>query len=159
MLDAIDEDYQDVSWNGSLWYPSPYKGPPTPEVNLAWHDLMQCKRCLFPISPAPVSFAVYSGLSRWPHQRIGRGDATGRPLSGFSPIPRLCGRRLPRYSDRHAPYPLPVLYLARPSHCILPLCASQESRGARNVRSALRALCRLHQAGLYVQLRYDHDHV
>lgn len=42
MLGAIDGDYQDVFWNGSLWYHSPYKGPPTPEVNKAWHDLMQC---------------------------------------------------------------------------------------------------------------------
>lgn len=42
MLNAIDNDYQDVFWNGSLWYNSPYKGPPTPEVNAAWHDLMQC---------------------------------------------------------------------------------------------------------------------
>lgn len=42
MLDAINEDYQDVFWNGSLWYESAFKGPPTPEVEKAWHGLMQC---------------------------------------------------------------------------------------------------------------------
>lgn len=30
-------------FKGSLWYDSPYKGPPTPEVNKAWADLMECK--------------------------------------------------------------------------------------------------------------------
>lgn len=49
MLDAIDNDYQDVFWNGSLWYQSPYKGPPTPEVNQAWHDLMECTSPTLPI--------------------------------------------------------------------------------------------------------------
>ncbi|KAI0838470.1 hypothetical protein F5Y06DRAFT_303786 [Hypoxylon sp. FL0890] len=37
---AISEEFEDVTFDGSLWYKSPYKGPPTPEVNQAWEDLM-----------------------------------------------------------------------------------------------------------------------
>ena len=29
----------------SLWYESPYKGPPTAQVDEAWHELMRCKHC------------------------------------------------------------------------------------------------------------------
>jgi hypothetical protein len=43
VLEVISQDYQDVRFNYSLWYPSPYKGPPTPEVDQAWHRIMQCK--------------------------------------------------------------------------------------------------------------------
>ncbi|TWU70644.1 hypothetical protein ED733_000747 [Metarhizium rileyi] len=38
--EAIQEDYSYVRFNGSLWYDSPYKGPPTPKVEQAWQDLM-----------------------------------------------------------------------------------------------------------------------
>ncbi|KID73865.1 hypothetical protein MAJ_11513, partial [Metarhizium majus ARSEF 297] len=38
--EAIREEYLDVRFNGSLWYESPYKGPPTAEVEQAWQDLM-----------------------------------------------------------------------------------------------------------------------
>ncbi|KAN0076206.1 protein of unknown function (DUF3328) domain containing protein [Elaphomyces granulatus] len=40
ILPGVSEDYEDVIFKGSLWYKSPYKGPPTPKVNQAWHDLM-----------------------------------------------------------------------------------------------------------------------
>ncbi|CAH0050947.1 unnamed protein product [Clonostachys solani] len=39
--DGIKEEYVDNWFKGSLWYQSPYKGPPTPEVNRAWKDLMK----------------------------------------------------------------------------------------------------------------------
>ncbi|OAQ69822.1 hypothetical protein VFPPC_02398 [Pochonia chlamydosporia 170] len=38
--EAINEEYVDVRFNGSLWHDSPYKGPPTPAVEQAWQDLM-----------------------------------------------------------------------------------------------------------------------
>lgn len=43
VLDAIDTDYHEERFKYSLWYESPFKGPPTPEVNQAWHEIMQCK--------------------------------------------------------------------------------------------------------------------
>lgn len=44
ILDAIDEDdFQDVKFKYSLWYKSPFKGPPTPQVDEAWHSIMKCK--------------------------------------------------------------------------------------------------------------------
>ena len=30
-------------FNGSLWYQSPFKGPPTPDVEKAWYDIMKCR--------------------------------------------------------------------------------------------------------------------
>lgn len=39
--EAISEEYVEYWFKGSLWYDSPYKGPPTPEVNKAWADLME----------------------------------------------------------------------------------------------------------------------
>ena len=30
-------------FNGSLWYESPFKGPPTPDVEKAWYDIMKCR--------------------------------------------------------------------------------------------------------------------
>ncbi|KAI9877631.1 MAG: hypothetical protein M1830_003246 [Pleopsidium flavum] len=41
LLDGIDEDYQDVRFKYSLWHKSPTKGPPTPQVEDAWHSIMQ----------------------------------------------------------------------------------------------------------------------
>lgn len=41
MLPALDHEPVDVFWNGSLWHESPFKGPPTPEVEKAWHDVME----------------------------------------------------------------------------------------------------------------------
>ncbi|MCJ1268850.1 hypothetical protein MMC22_008738 [Lobaria immixta] len=41
LLEAVDEDYQKVRFKYSLWYKSPYKGPPTPQVHQAWQELMQ----------------------------------------------------------------------------------------------------------------------
>ncbi|KHN95575.1 uncharacterized protein MAM_06632 [Metarhizium album ARSEF 1941] len=38
--EAIQEEYLHVRFNGSLWHDSPYKGPPTAEVEQAWQDLM-----------------------------------------------------------------------------------------------------------------------
>ncbi|KAH7324165.1 hypothetical protein B0I35DRAFT_423649 [Stachybotrys elegans] len=38
--DGISEQYEDYWFKGSLWYDSPYKGPPTPEVEEAWKSLM-----------------------------------------------------------------------------------------------------------------------
>ena len=43
VLEAINEEYQDIRFKYSLWYQSPYKGPPTPEVHQAWNNIMQCK--------------------------------------------------------------------------------------------------------------------
>ena len=63
LLEAIDEqDFHDVRFKYSLWYQSPYKGPPTPEVNDAWHELMQCK----PHNPWP-QIQAHPGLPRWPN--------------------------------------------------------------------------------------------
>lgn len=42
VLDGIDADYEEKRFKYSLWHKSPYKGPPTPEVHQAWHDIMQC---------------------------------------------------------------------------------------------------------------------
>ncbi|KAK7729246.1 hypothetical protein SLS53_009311 [Cytospora paraplurivora] len=39
--DVLEEDYVDYWFKGSLWYDSPYKGPPTPEVNKAWDELLE----------------------------------------------------------------------------------------------------------------------
>ncbi|KAF2797572.1 hypothetical protein K505DRAFT_358272 [Melanomma pulvis-pyrius CBS 109.77] len=33
--------YVTIRFNGSLWYESPFKGPPSPVVEEAWHDIMQ----------------------------------------------------------------------------------------------------------------------
>ncbi|KAI1182595.1 hypothetical protein F5B17DRAFT_178701 [Nemania serpens] len=33
--------YITTRFNGSLWYDSPFKGPPTPAVEEAWHSIMQ----------------------------------------------------------------------------------------------------------------------
>ncbi|KAI0905021.1 hypothetical protein F4823DRAFT_567161 [Ustulina deusta] len=33
--------YVTTRFNGSLWYDSPFKGPPTPAVEEAWHSIMQ----------------------------------------------------------------------------------------------------------------------
>ncbi len=54
LLDTIDHDWQDVRFEYSLWYKSPFKGPPNPKVHEAWHDIMKCK----PSSPIilPSSF-------------------------------------------------------------------------------------------------------
>ncbi|KAI2626887.1 hypothetical protein GGS21DRAFT_266069 [Xylaria nigripes] len=35
------QPYTTVQFNGSLWYDSPFKGPPTPEVEDAWQSIMQ----------------------------------------------------------------------------------------------------------------------
>ncbi|PHH79282.1 hypothetical protein CDD82_2496 [Ophiocordyceps australis] len=37
---GISEDYVELTYNGSLWHQGLYKGPPTPQVNQAWEDLM-----------------------------------------------------------------------------------------------------------------------
>ncbi|KAM3068914.1 hypothetical protein ACMFMG_004088 [Clarireedia jacksonii] len=42
ILDAIGEDsFKDVRFKYSVWYKSPWKGPPTPEVEEAWYDIMK----------------------------------------------------------------------------------------------------------------------
>ena len=43
LLEGLDEKYQDVRFKYSLWYQSPFKGPPTPEVEDAWQDIMRCE--------------------------------------------------------------------------------------------------------------------
>ncbi|KAI1074815.1 hypothetical protein F5B20DRAFT_562497 [Whalleya microplaca] len=35
------QPYITTRFNGSLWYDSPFKGPPTPAVEEAWHSIMQ----------------------------------------------------------------------------------------------------------------------
>ena len=44
--EAIDHDYVPVKFKGSLWYQSPFKGPPTPEVEHNWYTILQCKLSL-----------------------------------------------------------------------------------------------------------------
>jgi hypothetical protein len=39
--EGIKEEYVDYWFKGSLWYDSPYKGPPTPAVNKAWKDVLK----------------------------------------------------------------------------------------------------------------------
>ncbi|KAF2839591.1 hypothetical protein M501DRAFT_932416 [Patellaria atrata CBS 101060] len=36
-----DRPYIENRFNGSLWYESPFKGPPSPAVEDAWHSIMQ----------------------------------------------------------------------------------------------------------------------
>lgn len=44
VLEAVDEDdFQDTEFIYSLWYQSPFKGPPTPAVHEAWMSIMRCK--------------------------------------------------------------------------------------------------------------------
>ena len=40
--------YEHKQFNGSLWYQSPFKGPPTPEVEKAWYDVMNCMQGEYP---------------------------------------------------------------------------------------------------------------
>lgn len=35
--------YVHRQFNGSLWYQSPFKGPPTPDVEKAWYEIMKCR--------------------------------------------------------------------------------------------------------------------
>ena len=42
VLEGLDAEYQEIRFKYSLWDQSPYKGPPTPEVEGAWHDIMKC---------------------------------------------------------------------------------------------------------------------
>lgn len=37
----INEPYITTQWNGSLWYDSGFKGPPTPEVEENWQKIMR----------------------------------------------------------------------------------------------------------------------
>ena len=53
LLDTIDHDWQDVRFEYSLWYKSPFKGPPNPKVHEAWHDIMKCKPSSPIILPNP----------------------------------------------------------------------------------------------------------
>ncbi|CAO1598248.1 hypothetical protein XANCAGTX0491_002018 [Xanthoria calcicola] len=41
VLEGIDTDFQEIRFKYSLWYRSPFKGPPTPEVEAAWQEIMQ----------------------------------------------------------------------------------------------------------------------
>lgn len=56
--EAIKEKYVDVRFNGSLWFDSPYKGPPTPEVEQAWQDLMACKQLQLQLPKTPILHLV-----------------------------------------------------------------------------------------------------
>ncbi|CAF9941456.1 MAG: hypothetical protein HETSPECPRED_003233 [Heterodermia speciosa] len=38
-LEALSDDYQTVRFKGSFSFPSPYKGPPTPEVDKKWNEI------------------------------------------------------------------------------------------------------------------------
>lgn len=33
--------YIETRFNGSLWHPSPFKGPPSPDTKAAWHSVME----------------------------------------------------------------------------------------------------------------------
>lgn len=57
LLEAIDDEYRDVRFKYSLWYQSPFKGPPTPQVEEAWHSIMQCNAPSLPLKP-PSSTAT-----------------------------------------------------------------------------------------------------
>lgn len=39
---VVRKPYIHQQFNGSLWYKSAFKGPPTPEVEAAWYDVMKC---------------------------------------------------------------------------------------------------------------------
>ncbi|KAL8701607.1 MAG: hypothetical protein Q9201_004815 [Fulgogasparrea decipioides] len=41
VLEGLDPEYKDIQFKYSLWYQSPFKGPPTPEVESAWYDIMK----------------------------------------------------------------------------------------------------------------------
>ena len=42
VLDVLSDDYQDWKFNGTFRDFSPYKGPPSADVDKAWNDLFAC---------------------------------------------------------------------------------------------------------------------
>ena len=42
VLDGVDSEFQDIRFKYSLWYQSPFKGPPSPQVEEAWQGIMKC---------------------------------------------------------------------------------------------------------------------
>jgi hypothetical protein len=38
---VVQHGHVTTRYNGSLWYDSPFKGPPTPAIEEAWHSIMQ----------------------------------------------------------------------------------------------------------------------
>lgn len=47
-LDALSDDYQTIRFRGSFGLPSPYKGPPGPEVDARWSEIENSKDQLDP---------------------------------------------------------------------------------------------------------------
>lgn len=69
VLEAIDVDFREERFKYSLWYQSPFKGPPTPQVEQAWHSIMKCKNS----SPSIVYSLSYDlTLYRWSIERDSR---------------------------------------------------------------------------------------
>ena len=42
-IESVDEDYEIRQFNGTFDIDSPYKGPPSPEVDAAWDSLINGK--------------------------------------------------------------------------------------------------------------------
>lgn len=58
VLEGLDGAYQDVRFTYSLWYQSPYKGPPIPRVEEAWHDIIKCDPMNLPRSLSNISLII-----------------------------------------------------------------------------------------------------
>lgn len=41
---VVPHPYIHKVFNGSLWNPTRWKGPPTEEVENAWYEIMQCEQ-------------------------------------------------------------------------------------------------------------------
>lgn len=109
VLDGVDTQFQEIRFKYSLWYQSPFKGPPTTKVEESWHDIMRCK---YSSSYTPLCGSAYP--SRWSDQRYSRRYPSHRAQFVCSAIPRVSRWRIPRHRAGHACHPLPALHLARP---------------------------------------------
>ena len=146
LLGAIKDDFQTTRLNYSLWYQSPFKGPPTPQVENAWHSLMQCKsssslREMHLSSSVPCSEEKKSFRRRDQSDSLRHPSHRARPHRGS--ISPLHWGRLPRHRIRYARPSLHALHLAGSLHLPSPPRASHPTADPRTVRAPLRALYRL----------------
>jgi len=59
VLDVLTDDYQTWTFNGTFRDFSPYKGPPSDDVDRAWRELFNCTRftlCLAWMLPSTASY-------------------------------------------------------------------------------------------------------
>ena len=59
----MNDDYQEVRFRGSFGLPSPYKGPPTPEVDARWSEIEKSKIPLLDNNICATKYGIVGAIS------------------------------------------------------------------------------------------------